>query len=521
MRFFLYTLLILSFSLVHAKERDVIHDYVSKEDQYLTMRKLGVGPVKDNRSEIYSKPAHELLEQLIERDHQFEFRRLKGDLLSWSPDRVIKSPASAAKFLRKSGIDGFLTLRISRNLDNIQFVLRLHHADDGKVLIERTINNYPRLDIEGMELALTDLYGKTLGDLPYQGMILSRTGRKVTINIGSENGVKKGDVLQAVQIFNFKRHPKYQFVVNTTKQVIGKVKLTKVDPTLSFGYVTEEKEVNLIRQNSKIEVESFIKYPEITDKTIGPGLPGEQAHLYGKDAREWKPEEPPTFGRAYASLGLGNYSGSFVLETLGDQSTSASLATALNFGGELWVTPKFIVNAGIKQSIIPSSKPSVGGSLTIDTLRTSLYGYYLLPLKGDFFGPKISVGFGGQSYKYNLDRSTELTSLLYSGYGLAIGGSFPLSGPYHKYTIGGELRYFFSTTLKETPVTSAASNTPRMSYFNIFGEKKITERVRWRANWEVELYASNFSGSGTRSSDRAVSASQSLQTLSMEFNYLF
>jgi len=47
---------------------------------------------------------------------------------------------------------------------------------------------------------------------------MSRTGNRVTVDIGRQDGVKDGSILTISQIISVKRHPKFHFIVEQTKR---------------------------------------------------------------------------------------------------------------------------------------------------------------------------------------------------------------------------------------------------------------------------------------------------------------
>ena len=96
--------------------------------------------------------------------------------------------------------------------------------------------------------------------IPYAGLILSRQGNRVTMDIGTRDGVHDNTVVSVEQIILLKRHPKFHFILASEKEVLGKIRIVKSDETLSFGTVLSEKEPGVITTDSKITGLDFVNY---------------------------------------------------------------------------------------------------------------------------------------------------------------------------------------------------------------------------------------------------------------------
>ena len=103
-------------------------------------------------------------------------------------------------------------------------------------------------------------------------------------------------MLSVVQLIQVHRHPKFNFLVKTEKEIFGKIKILKVDETLSFGVVVTEKEKGAIKKNSKIASLDFVTYGGTESLSLNPTPEEELANrddskiAFGKNARAWSPE---------------------------------------------------------------------------------------------------------------------------------------------------------------------------------------------------------------------------------------
>jgi hypothetical protein len=146
---------------------------------------------------------------------------------------------------------------------------------------------------------------------------------------------------------------------------------------------------------------------------------------------------------------------------------------------------------------------------------------YNFLLRGDFFGPKIQLIAGFSRYNAFVDSSAPLglTSTSYNGFLAGLRGELPV-GDDAVWTVGAGLEFFLRTTLNESPSSSGADNKSTINSFQIYGNRKLTSRIRATGMLELEQYSTTFSGDGTRP-ERATSSSQRLTTLYGGIEYLF
>src|SRR5439155_940388 len=82
---------------------------------------------------------------------------------------------------------------------------------DGRLLLQEIAKNSNQTETKELQNQMEGLFRKIMDKMPYKGIVLSRNGQRVTVNIGSRDGIKRGDQLSAILITNSKRHPKYGF----------------------------------------------------------------------------------------------------------------------------------------------------------------------------------------------------------------------------------------------------------------------------------------------------------------------
>lgn len=508
--------------------------YFSQIDEDLTIRRVGVLPSVDNVDGIYARPVETQLIQLVKSSHRWDF--VETTLSGTAPALVEleENPAEVQRLTQTTEADAFIGAAISRNQNGLSVRLDLFLKKDGKVLSQELLPNTARTDLAELRVQINDMYKKLIGRIPYEGLILSRQQNRVTINLGKSDGLVKDQTITAVQIIGVNRHPRFNFIVSTEKEILGRIKILKVDDTLSFGAITTEKERGAIRRLAKVSSLEPVSYPEPVDiekKTPGDLGARPDAHVtFGDNPKEWLPVKPPSFGSVGVKLGLGSFNSSVNLAAVGALEAKSAIYPSLGVHGELWITPEWIVRADILQGVISTDNPRSGsspGNLNHSLSRYSLeFGYNFL-LRDDFFGPKIFVTIGYSTYKMYVDDSNPraLTTTTYAGTLLGLGGSLPVTDDRLWY-MGGKLNFYLFPTLDETPVTSGGSPKSSINDFSLYVERTIGVNLRAVGSIDFALYSTSFSGHGSRQNafggpENATTLSHHHTSLSAGLLYMF
>ena len=512
---FLLALTIVGLGLIcHAQSSS---GYKSDEDVALTIRSISLLPVFDNLKGIYSRPIEAAITDKLRTGHRFEFIDAGTGGTMITPDDLEEGGANEKNLLKELSADAAIAVGISKGPAGISMKMDLFLKNDQLLLAQETQIGIQRFDVEAIKKISFDLLERLLKKVPYNGMVLSRQGTRVTLNLGRSDGIEPEQILSVVQIIKSVRHPKFHFLVSTEKEIIGRVKILKIDDTLSFGRIVTEKGAGSIQVGSKLATLENVTYTNtdsLTDTPSGEDILAERPDAgvnYGKKPVAWLPERKPTFGVVGARLGLGGFQ-----ESASPNSTSltasATIYPSIYLEGELWLNPAWSMHALIRQGIISTSNPVSGGSPGTLSHRLSSYDFlfgYNMRLANSISAPKVEALFGFSSYELYVDQSTPagLTTKAYGGPKLGISGSYPL-GDKSEYSIGANLDFLFQTNLTETPSTSG-SGTSRASQFGIFVDKQLYVNLKARAQLDFEIYTTDFSAGGS-SSQKHTSASGGL-----------
>jgi len=478
---------------------------VSPVDEGLTISKITVLPVSDNINGIYARPFESKLIDLVKASHRFEWVESKADPVNL--DELEEKPELARALGKKMGVDAFLASKIFKSPRKTEVTLSLYLTSDGLPLAQETQSLEAKAEVRLIQKAATDLYAKMLEKIPYRGMVLSRTGNRVTVDLGTLDGIKPNQVLTVHQVIALNRHPKFKFVLSTEKEIIGKIRVLKPEETLSFGVIIQEREPGVIDKQAKISNTEFVNYTDDGQGVQGPlgtmqpaGNPNNVVS-FGKNPKEWLPENAPTFGRLQMGLGLGSLQRSDTTALSGTKEGKVPIFPSIELRGELWLTPNWYVGAMTRQGIFSMDNPNGSSPSSLSSTLTSyeFRGGYRFLLQDDFFGPQVSLHGGIQKFSMFVDASTPLTftSTSFYGFFLGVAGSLPISSD-RRWYLDVELNRFFYPVMTETPVTSASNVDASITQFAFGASYRLTNRFFITGHLDMGFYSATFTGSGTR-----------------------
>lgn len=481
--------------------------YSSRVDGSLTVKSLVVVPMIDNVGGIYAGPLTEELYRLLDQDRQWNVAKAT-DLKADNPDVLEENPKRVGDLQKKYKVDAVLSGRILKSPKGITLKLSLIGGEDALPITSETIENYQGFETADLKAKLGEVFTNLKNHLPYQATVTSRQGQLVTVNIGKNHGARVGEDLLVVLIFKAERHPKFKFITSTEREILGKIKLSKVDDSVSFGSITTEMTANLIQPGFKIARDQFLNYPGVATAggKVLTGLDGrpDQEVAFGNNPTEWKPIQRGSFGKFGFMLGVTQTA----LETSNASGIVATsdipFAPTVKMDGEIWIDPNWQVNVIFEQLAkrFASGGAAVPENVNFQMQRLMGFGAYNFLANDEFFGPKFNLLVGFGKVQTFIDDTTPRlhTSKDYSSMAVGLGGSIPFETEGGKrMMIGGRFIYHYAPGLSESPVSSGDS-TNLVSDFMIFGEYAWTERMSFRADLEFKQLSSSFSGGAVNSS---------------------
>jgi hypothetical protein len=504
--------------------------FKSDVDDLLSVSKVTVLPFTDNLQGIYSRPLEAFFTEKIEAMHRWDFVKASSTGPVLSPEEFEASPEKLIQSTRGLGVDGAFSGRITKGPGGVNIHLSFFLSKDGKLLSQAILKEYKSFDVNSLNEQLMIMLKELVSRLPYAGRVLSRETNRVTVNLGSRDGLQPNQLVSVVQIVQAQRHPKFNFLIKTEKEILGRVKVLKVDETLSFGVILSEKEKGAIQRGSKVGALDFITYGNNNSLALTPtpeeqlGQRQDSGIAFGKEARAWQPTAPPTFGQVGGLVGLGQFKGNRQSTTLGSLESGNSFAPSVSLLGEIWLTQEWALHARLKQSLVPVKNPASGSSP--NELNQSMSYYeagagYILRFGPHVWSANVQPYFGFFYYRLFADDSTPraFTTSRFSGLKVGLKGATPI-GTDGVYGVGGDFSMAYQPTVREAPESSGDSTKGSVIQFGVFGYKKIGERIKVQAGLDFEMFAANFSGAGS-GNNTATSQSHRFTTLSGGVVFMF
>ena len=494
--------------------------YRSAIDQLLTVEKVSVLPFTDNLQGIYARPLEAHFISLVDQMHRWDYVPANSSGPILAPEELEASPEKTLQVTQGLAADGVFATRITKGPNGIMIHLSLFLAKDGKLLSQAILKDYKQFDLADLKEQMQRLLSEIVTRLPYSGRVLSREGNRVTINLGLKDGLQKNQVLSAVQIIKANRHPKFNFLISTEKEIVGKIKILKVDQTLSFGNVVTEREKGTVEKSAKLGPLDFITYSGGQSLSLTPS-PEEalaqkegSAISFGKDAKAWQPRSAPIFGQVGGNVNMTRASYNRELTAGTSQSSSDDYAPGVGLEGEIWMTPEWTFHARLNHAFLSLKNSSGTGPAKLNASLTeyeALVGYMFR------FGPDSWSAFAEPFLGYfnsKLYVDTVFTTQTHSGFKFGVRGAVPIDQN-GVYGVGGEFSMALRSGLKESPDTGGVDSTG-VTNFGVFGYKKLSERLKAQVGLDFSMFSANFNRTGQSSS-----SSQRFTTLSGGVYYMF
>lgn len=483
-------------------------NYVSGIDDSLTIKKVIVVPMTDNINSVYSKPITDHVNELIQKDRQWEIISTKEK--GQHPEVFEDDQKLSASLLKKYKADAMFSGRIMKGPKGITIKLSLIGGKEALPLVNDSIENFTGYETQDLRDQTTRLYENIKARMPFQGQILSRQGQTVTLDLGRSQGIKEGDDVMAVLVTKIERHPQFQFITAANREIMGRIRIYKVDDSIAFGTILEERTANLVQPKFKITRDRKLAYPDVGLTADGKpvsriGDRPDSPVAFGSNPKEHGATPKASFGRIGLLAGLSSVD----INTSNADGSSASsknpMAPGVIMEGEMWIDPRWQFNLDMSQMAVKVTNGRTGSTpdpLLLNLQQATLtFGYNFLA-REDFFGPKFQAQIGYTNLALAIDSSSPQahTSKTYSGLLLALGGSFPIeSDSGYEYLVGGKFIYHFAPGLSESP-GSSGSSTNQLNQFSFFFEMGLTEKVYVKANLMFEQVNSSFSGGASNSS---------------------
>jgi hypothetical protein len=503
--------------------------YFSETDSKIQPQKILVLPVQDNTNGVYSVPLTAKILQIVESENQFDVQTLKKNMKfnNLTPDFLTDSPQAVIDILLSTQTDTLLATRVSTGPKGLQGKMTLFHGKEGLPLVNAEFRDSNASALKDLEIQMGNLFQELKSQLTYQGTVVSRKGNQVTMNIGTYHGAKNDDMVSVIQLLKLQRHPRFQFMISADREVIGKIRITKVEQHLSFGQIIQEKEPLLLSIGNKVAIDRMIIYQDVI-KSQSQVLEDmnnrkDSNYVFGEKPKEWEPRSLPQYGRIQLMAGFGQYSQSSALRSAGTITAGQTFAPQMLMGGEVWFNKNYFLNLEFKQSLFSVNNPLDGSApdrLNMSVGHYHLMGIYNLPFSQEFFGPRIQFMLGTHQFTSRSDESTPITftNMQYGGIAFGLLGAFPVT---ETTDVGMSLKFFWNPSVSESSTkNSGTGKPPSINLINVFGSHHYRPNLNFIGRLDLDYYSADFGANGGRR-DQTTSISHKMTTLMAGIEYMF
>ncbi|MCB0349170.1 MAG: hypothetical protein KDD37_10050, partial [Bdellovibrionales bacterium] len=236
---------------------DIQTTYISEADQKMDIKSIALLPVTDNVNSIYANPVENTLRSRLKENHHWEFIDTTSIGTILTPNELAENQVEIERVCQNQKVNAVLASRVVKTNNNTNLSMSLFGCFDAKLLAKEDANTTKFSSKDISALASTSL-DKLLNRIPFHGRVLSRNGSKVTLDLGANDGVAPNEVVNVIQVLEIERHPKDNFLIAAKKQVLGTVRVVKVDKTISFGVIETEARKNIIARGNKVDALRFV-----------------------------------------------------------------------------------------------------------------------------------------------------------------------------------------------------------------------------------------------------------------------
>ncbi len=365
-----------------------------------------------------------------------------------------------------------------------------------------------------MKESLQQAVDRMIRKLPFMASVTGRDGDAVTVNIGANVTLQKGDTLVVGTIEEAKEHPLLKAIVDWRILQTGKLAVDQAEEQIAFTHIIEEDHTHQVAREQKIM--ELIPRPPEKEK-----LPeGESEH-----------DEIPRLGSITGGLDLGSFSRERS-DSTGAGVTGGGAHVGASAEGELWLTRQVFGNLGLKFGSAGYTQKDITGTSTDYNLDTSgsITGFkinagFSYLLTNDFFGPKgwLKVGYHTASYSFGPAAPATTLSLTasqirtatarpvsFKSMFLGLGGDLPIRGNF-----GATLDVAFGlfSSASEDAAAPSTINSASDSSFTIAGYYHYTTKMTFRCGIGLQTNGADYSNGDT--------LSQKLFTISPSVVYYF
>ncbi len=361
-----------------------------------------------------------------------------------------------------------------------------------------------------------ELLKTSLRRIPFYGTITGRDGAQITLDIGSKQGLKKGDIVQISRIDQVRRHPLLKTIVDTQLVPVGSVAIEEVEEVISFGHIHDE----IVGE----KVEKLHKLTAIEARSQFPDAVTTHPKMRSQKERDALKEEGPELGYVGITPSLGSLANSTSQDDGATNFEGSGTHLAAQLQAELWLTKNWFADTSFSYGSVSYSQENArtnikSSAYSTTTFSFNIHGGYKHWIDAEKYrgssaergsasnsmaGPHAYIKLGYSTFEWNTPSSSGdiLSPKKYSGLDLGLGGGMPLGNLNWGALLS--MNIFLFPSLKEgnvkTPSDGGILPSPAAMQFFIGGYYRFLTAIEIRGGAQIELYSATFKGATKNSS---------------------
>jgi hypothetical protein len=427
-------------------------------DRKYALETIGILRPYDNLDGMFADVVSSAFREWLSRREQSRF--VHQDLSAADPIlagtrlpyiKVIDDKDILKQITRTTRTESLVRTRVLREGPRYRVTLEWLHAPAMDIIATETFSLDEPRGVPGVPADLsvlrTDLQKgleRLLNKTPIMGQVTGRDGETITLNLGRNDRIEKGDTLIFGTIEDAKRHPILKTIVDWRFVETGRAIVGDIDENMIFARVLEELPGRKVARWQKVvkvlpAVDPSKPEPVAGNGAVSPAADGSSQKSVGQLL---PPLEPPRLGYITVGPTLGTIGREYMLPAEGAAAAEFRAGSSMVFGGlaegQLWLDQKFFFDGKLGYTLPGGySQKNADGTETLSSVGSSvnlmswrIAGGYMFRATRDVLGPMgyIRVGYGVDDYGFTVNEAEYVGSTQFSGVNLGLGGDLPLRG---------------------------------------------------------------------------------------------
>lgn len=461
--------------------------------------------------------------------------------------KLIEDERILAKLAKAGGVESLIRSRIQKEGRTYRVRLDWMLFPDAAILSEVSFEWQPPKTEDSsagwqtFRPAFQKAIGQLVAKIPFKGQVTGRDGKSVTLNIGEDSGLRRGDTVVLSTLQDARKHPKLHTIVGWNFEPVGRARVTEVSESISFARVKEESDPD--RPIAKFQKVTKILSPrnDVSETDPEPLYPGgastgmltkreiekrkfererrkklnqeegdeeddpSKDSMAGEPAPEMEVEDEnpdrdgvPRFGYIGFGLWFGSMSRDFTADGVNGKKGDGFFYGA-RVDSQLWFTENMFADLGLGGALYSYSQKDLATSVprptTSDGSQTyvlAAMGYRHLFKPGNFEGPSGFFRGGYRMNAFSLPSSAaeETGSSTYHVGFIGIGTDLPIRGEF-SLKMGFDIGLF--KTLNEQVAGTAQTATGVSSIdLLVAGLYRISPELKFQLGFEFAHNGANI-----------------------------